>query len=166
MERKVCKCHNIMIYTNKLIVVCMLSLVFTDDEERFMLDKYFDYKNDVGPTKKFATKNKMWDQICIDLVLKFDRIFTRNQVSHRQRYLESSVKSAAVHKSKTGEGNFNVPYEKDYVLQMGSDDDSLWPELLRDSHTHKKLKPSMPAKANSFLKRKSSHGNYFNLIFM
>lgn len=106
---------------------------WSDSGTKFMLERYELYVPQVGPSKKFKTKKRMWQEIATDLKNILNEHFTHVQVENRYKTVMKRKKAAVVNNNRTGASRVSVPYETE-VNRIAALDDSIEPEVLRSAN--------------------------------
>lgn len=112
---------------------------WSEEETKFILDRYETYLSNVGPMKRFKTKKEMWSQITLDLKEQLHIQKDSAQIENRYKTVLRRKKKAVDNNQTSGALRMNVPYEEE-LNNIAAVDNSIEPELLRSARNVTVLK--------------------------
>lgn len=104
---------------------------WSDEQTRYILDKYYEYLAEVGPLKKFRLKKNMWAQIAKEINEKYNSCKTATKIENRYKTVMKRKKKVVGNNSTSGAKRVKVDFE-DELKKITSIDDSIEPEILQD----------------------------------
>lgn len=116
---------------------------WSDGDTRYLLDKYHQYLNDIGPMKKFKNKKEMWVKISQEIGGKNGK-----QCEQRFKTVMRRKKLAVANNSTSGNKRKNIEYEEE-MRKIAAIDDSVEPEIqLSSNNMVRKESSERPGKEN------------------
>jgi hypothetical protein len=64
-------------------VICTAQSFWSDPEAKLLMDKFREYKLEVGPMKTFKNKKSMWEKISADILSELGSLKTGAQCENR-----------------------------------------------------------------------------------
>lgn len=125
---------------------------WTDEQSKYLLDKYFEYSPLVGPMRRFKTKKIMWEKISSKM-MEFGWEKTPIQVENRYKTIMKNKKLAVDNNKRTGTSRCDVLFENE-INKIVAIDDSIQPEYTLSSIGNENKKPA--ESSNVLKKRKTS----------
>eukprot|EP00102_Acyrthosiphon_pisum_P019022 XP_016656232.1 PREDICTED: uncharacterized protein LOC100570229 [Acyrthosiphon pisum] len=107
-------------------------VIFTDGMTKFMLEKYGQLMNFIGPMKKFKRKLDMWKQIAKDMEEELGVKCTHTQIENRYKTVSKRKKVIVNNNKNTGAARMDDEYENEWK-QITNKDDSIIPEVMRST---------------------------------
>ncbi|KAJ6639721.1 hypothetical protein Bhyg_12468 [Pseudolycoriella hygida] len=117
---------------NNMALVDNSNDVWTNSETEWLLEKYYQNINEVGPLKRHRNKKDMWDQMAEDMVEYFPVCRTGVDLSKQVERVIKQKKKNVERNRTSGASRTSVEYE-DAIDKITSVDDSIEPEVLRDA---------------------------------
>eukprot|EP00102_Acyrthosiphon_pisum_P015449 XP_008186008.1 PREDICTED: uncharacterized protein LOC100573369 [Acyrthosiphon pisum] len=133
---------------------------WSDGATSFMLEKYAEYLPKVGPLKLFLKKKDLWQQISVDLINELNVTKNAIQVENRYKTIIKRKKNAIDHNNISGNSRIDVPFEKE-IKSITALDDSIEPEVLRNSNIVKKRIPDEICKKKDVKRSKTDMAEVF-----
>lgn len=99
---------------------------------KFMLEKYGQFMNFIGPMKKFKRKLDMWKQIAKDMEEELGVKCTHTQIENRYKTVSKRKKVIVNNNKSTGAARMDDEYENEWK-QITNKDDSIIPEVMRST---------------------------------
>lgn len=106
---------------------------WSDESTKFILDKYSNYLELVGPMKKFKNKKTMWLQIAQDLSIDLSITKTFIQCENRYKTILKRKRVCNKNNSTSGSKRIKVHFEEE-INKIASIDDSIEPEVLQSAN--------------------------------
>lgn len=136
---------------------------WSDESTRFVVDKYADYLELVGPIKKFKNKKIMWIQIAKDVEAVLGIQKTYIQCENRYKTILRRKRICDKNNSTSGLKRTKVNFENELKL-IPAKDDSIEPEVLQSANNVVlNIKNTNLSKASNILKNKKAN-NKSNLL--
>ena len=106
---------------------------WSDGNTKFLLSKYLEYGDSVGPLKVFRTKKLMWQKLADDISKEFNITVNGLQVETRYRCVMKRTKKIIDNNNKSGAVRLETAYD-DEVQNIIQADDSLFPDFALSPH--------------------------------
>lgn len=106
---------------------------WSDESTRFLLDKYADYLELVGPMKQFKNKKLMWIEIAKDLETVLDIRKTYIQCENKYKTILRRKRISDNNNSTSGSKRVKVSFENE-IKRIAAKDDSVEPEVLQSAN--------------------------------
>ncbi|XP_026825966.1 uncharacterized protein LOC113562068 isoform X1 [Ooceraea biroi] len=106
---------------------------WSDETTRFILDKYADYLELVGPMKKFKNKKVMWMQIAKDMETVLGIQKTYIQCENRYKTVLRRKRICDKNNATSGSKRAKINFENE-LKQIATKDDSIEPEVLQSAN--------------------------------
>lgn len=106
---------------------------WSEASTRFLLDKYAEYLELVGPMKKFKTKKIMWMQIAEDIEKTLGLRKTYIQCENRYKTIRKRKRICEKNNSTSGAKRVKIDFENE-MRAIAAVDDSIEPEILQSAN--------------------------------
>lgn len=110
-------------------IIVSISETWTENQTKWLLDKYAENMSEVGPKKRFRNKKCIWELLAeqMEAELKIKKSF--EQLANRFKTVSRKAKNQIDHNNKSGNTRVDVDFEEE-LRKISSKDDSIEPEVL------------------------------------
>ncbi|XP_032675598.1 uncharacterized protein LOC116846178 [Odontomachus brunneus] len=137
---------------------------WTEESTRFILNKYSEYLQSVGPMKKFKNKKIMWIEISKNVETVLGIYKTYIQCENRYKTIMRRKRLCDKNNSTSGSKRVKVSFENE-LKQIAAKDDSIEPEILQSaSNVVFNVKNTNLSEASKTVKKKKSKSSLLETL--
>lgn len=71
-------------------LICTAQNTWSETEGQLLMEKFRDYRHEIGPMKKFKNKKAMWEKISADILAELGSLKTGPQCENRYSFTKHS----------------------------------------------------------------------------